>query len=223
MTSAMAHAVVLLAAAVDASRVPRTEVVLTDSGWSAAGPTMIFASDTMAEPEGETGGPAEAASVGTLGELSKCGGRAPKAMGSRIARANNRRFGITGPRDNPDPHLARVAGAQPGSDAATVGVAPRGLPNAPTMRWGRDEALGNDEETTRGGMWGDVMADAAGSEGLAPAGRCDECGGSQGLSRAETTSIGGLVRAALLHSAMLGRGGGLARGFSGTVGARTQR
>ncbi len=91
------------------------------------------------------------------------------AMGSATSHETGHKRGVQGPRDNPDPHLARMAIL---AEAQTFGL-PGYLssqwsadPNAPTAPWGRDDSLGKDSQSERGGFWGDRIADAAGPGGL---------------------------------------------------------
>ena len=95
-------------------------------------------------------------------------------MGRDVAESG--RYGVAGPPDNPDPHLARPV---PGRDYRTgdgvaineVGLAqPRDGTSGLTAPWGRDTALGTDARDTQGSMWGDVLNEDVGERGLGLAG-----------------------------------------------------
>lgn len=95
-------------------------------------------------------------------------------MGTDIAERG--RYGVEGPPDNPDPHLARPV---PGSSYRTgEGVAmdavgltqSRAGTTGPTAPWGRDAALGTDARDAQGRMWGDELNDDVGEHGLGLAG-----------------------------------------------------
>lgn len=76
-----------------------------------------------------------------------------------------RRYGVEGPQDNADPHLARIfaeASWAPFAHAAIVLVPIRGDRKAYTMPWGRDDVLGTDASSARGRMWGDTIGDVYG-------------------------------------------------------------
>jgi hypothetical protein len=92
-------------------------------------------------------------------------------MGSQLVADNNARYGMAGPQDNPDPHFARRL-PERGSPAAFGALADMGLrqqqsgSRAPTAPFGRDSALGTDQESARGNMWGEALNDNAGEDGL---------------------------------------------------------
>jgi hypothetical protein len=88
--------------------------------------------------------------VGIPGDM-RCG---DAEMGQPAA-GNEGRYGVEGPEDNPDPHLARKL------------LAPRGrADNAPTAPFGHWTSLGVDPVSERGAIWGDDFAPARGEEGL---------------------------------------------------------
>jgi hypothetical protein len=92
-------------------------------------------------------------------------------MGGRLVADKNARYGIAGPPDNADPHLARRL-PERGSPAAFGSLADMGLrqqqpsSRAPTASFGRHSALGTDPESARGKMWGEALNDNAGEDGL---------------------------------------------------------
>lgn len=76
-----------------------------------------------------------------------------------------RRYGVAGPSDNADPHLARLLAEGPSAPyafAAIVLVPISGDRKAYTMPWGRDDALGTDPSSARGRTWGDLVGDVYG-------------------------------------------------------------
>jgi hypothetical protein len=83
------------------------------------------------------------------------------------------RYGVSGPKDNADPHLARtVEGTGYPSAMALIpdrelGVTPARLgSDTPTAPFGRDTALGTDEANARGDMWSDPIDDTEGKGGM---------------------------------------------------------
>ena len=96
-------------------------------------------------------------------------------MGALVA-DNQGRFGVVGPPDNADPHLARPVPGRgyPTAVAATLhGI---GAPqiqtgsSGPTARWGRDAALGTDVVTAQGRMSSEEPHEDVGEDGLGLAG-----------------------------------------------------
>ncbi|HYQ15300.1 MAG TPA: hypothetical protein VEQ58_06080 [Polyangiaceae bacterium] len=92
-----------------------------------------------------------------LGE-SRCGQAEP---GLRVS-ATHGRYGVTGPRDNADPHFAREALADNGAFRGSAGL---------TAPFGRDDSLGTDEKSANAKMWDDETLDDEGDRGLGLAGR----------------------------------------------------
>lgn len=96
-------------------------------------------------------------------------------MGRRSAAKASLRYAVTGPIDNPDPHLSRKTGPKKHtshwdqSNNQKIGIVGQAMdsdPEAPTAPWGRDTSLGTDEVSARGNMWGDAVGDAAGDGGM---------------------------------------------------------
>lgn len=90
------------------------------------------------------------------------------------------RYGVAGPRDNPDPHVASKTDTGDVAAAWALGASTVPYPNAPSAPWGRQDALGTDVVSARGSMWGDPVHDASGLGGMASSGTCGTCGGSSG-------------------------------------------
>jgi hypothetical protein len=104
------------------------------------------------------------------------------SMGNPTSKATNKRYAIQGPKDNPDPHIARAAALREAQEFGMIGLLNTGAsgdPNAPTAPWGRDTSLGTDEVSARGNMWGDEIGDAFGAGGLGLSG-IGEGGGGRG-------------------------------------------
>ena len=90
------------------------------------------------------------------------------SMGNPNTKDTNKRYGVQGPKDNQDPHIARQAALREAQDFGMIGlinVGAGGDPNAPTAPWGREDSLGNDPLSARGNMWGDAIGDAFGAGG----------------------------------------------------------
>ncbi len=130
------------------------------------------------------------------------------SMGNPNARANNSRFGIAGPKDNKDIHIAREAALREASTYGMIGLLNMGAggdPNAPTAPWGRDDSLGADPISARGNMWGADIGDSFGSNGLGLSGIGDGGGGKgEGIGLGSVGTIG--------HGAGLGPGQGFGNG-----------
>ena len=113
-------------------------------------------------------------------------GRAPRAKRGRWAtrtpRTPGTSYGVQGPQDNPDPHIARQAALREAAEFGMIGLLNTGGggdPNAPTAPWGREDSLGNDPMSARGNMWGDTIGDSFGAGGLGLSG-VGEGGGGRG-------------------------------------------
>ncbi|HEY3234983.1 MAG TPA: AgmX/PglI C-terminal domain-containing protein [Polyangiaceae bacterium] len=105
------------------------------------------------------------------------------SMGNPTSKASNMRYAVRGPKDNPDPHIARAAALYEASEFGLIGLLHAGLagdPRAPTAPWGRDTSLGQDEVSARGNMWGDEIGEAFGAGGLGLTG-IGEGGGGRGV------------------------------------------
>lgn len=131
--------------------------------------------------------------MGASGPPTRCGMRAGSKMGLPVARRDGR-YGVQGPVDNPDPHIADAAGAANAVELGMIGTLARSQADAVFAPWGRDASIGTDPVHARGNMWGDELGAATGSSGLGPGGGCgDACGGAGGvirLSRARDPASG---------------------------------
>ncbi len=137
------------------------------------------------------------------------------SMGNPNTSATNKRYGVQGPKDNPDPHLARTAALKEAQEFGMIGlinVGAGGDPNAPTAPWGREESSGNDPLSARGNMWGDAIGDAFGAGGLGLSGV-----GEGGGGRGEGIGLGNI--GTLGHGAGTGTGQGFGSGHGRLGGA----
>lgn len=130
------------------------------------------------------------------------------SMGDPNSRNSNRRYGVAGPKDNPDPHIARSAALREAAEFGMIGLLNTGAggdPNAPTAPWGRDDSLGSDPISARGNMWGDSIGDAFGAGGLGLSGIGEGGGGrGEGIGLGSIGTIG--------HGAGTGTGQGFGSG-----------
>jgi hypothetical protein len=130
------------------------------------------------------------------------------SMGNPTSKATNKRYAVQGPKDNPDPHIARQAALREAQEFGMIGLLNTGAagdPNAPTAPWGRDTSLGTDEISARGNMWGDEIGDAFGAGGLGLSGI-----GEGGGGRGEGIGLGNI--GTLGHGAGIGTGQGFGSG-----------
>ncbi len=130
------------------------------------------------------------------------------SMGNPNSKATNKRYAVQGPKDNPDPHIARQAALREAREFGMIGLLNAGAsgdPNAPTAPWGRDTSLGQDEISARGNMWGDEIGDAFGAGGLGLSGI-----GEGGGGRGEGIGLGSI--GTLGHGAGTGTGQGFGSG-----------
>ncbi len=102
------------------------------------------------------------------------------AMGKVNAAVTNKRWGAQGP-SNAVVELARNR-AMEREEAETFGIIrllSGGDVNAPTVSWGGDRTIGNDEISAQGAMWGDAIGESGGMGGLGLSG-IGEGGGGRG-------------------------------------------
>ncbi|MRG91430.1 AgmX/PglI C-terminal domain-containing protein [Polyangium spumosum] len=152
---------------------------------------------------------------------NKEGGTGTKAkgeegsMGNPTTKASGNRYGVQGPQDNPDPHIARQAALRDAAEFGMIGLLNAGAggdPNAPTAPWGRDDSLGNDALSARGNMWGDNIGDSFGAGGLGLSGIGEGGGGrGEGIGLGSIGTIG--------HGAGTGPGQGFGNGHGKLSGS----
>ena len=143
---------------------------------------------------------------------SKEGGTGTRAKGEEgsmgaPSRVTGNRYGVRGPRDQRDPHIARQQDLSQANEFGMIGLLNGGSggdPNAPSAPWGRDDSLGNDPTSARG-EWGLAITDASGSGGLGLAGSGEGGGGrGEGIGLGPIGTIG--------HGAGPGTGQGFGSG-----------
>lgn len=130
------------------------------------------------------------------------------SMGNPNTKLTGNRYGVQGPADNPDPHIARQAALRDAAEFGMIGLLNSGAggdPNAPTAPWGRDDSLGNDPLSARGNMWGDQIGESFGAGGLGLSGIGEGGGGrGEGIGLGSIGTIG--------HGAGTGTGQGFGSG-----------
>ena len=149
------------------------------------------ASETAAEPVGSEVAAAASSDV------------APPTSGSAPDHSEPD-YSVKGPKDNPDPHIARQAALRDAAQFGMMGLLNSGAggdPNAPTVPWGRDDSLSKDAISARGNMWGDQIGDSFGAGGLGLSGIGK---GEGGGGRGEGIGLGNI--------GTLGHGGGTGTG-----------
>jgi hypothetical protein len=130
------------------------------------------------------------------------------SMGNPNTKLTGNRYGVQGPRDNADPHIARQAALRDAAEFGMIGLLNSGAggdPNAPTAPWGRDDSLGNDPLSARGNMWGGDIGESFGAGGLGLSGI-----GEGGGGRGEGIGLGGI--GTIGHGAGTGTGQGFGSG-----------
>ncbi len=136
----------------------------------------------------------------------KSGGTGTRAKGEAgsmgrgaVAQPSNR-YGVIGPRDNPEARREQLREATEFGMIGMLHAGAGGDPSAPVAPWGRDDSLGGDPLSARGSMFDD----GAGGLGLSGIG---EGGGGRGLGLGNVSTLG--------HGAAAG---GAAPGFGSGAG-----
>jgi hypothetical protein len=129
-------------------------------------------------------------------------------MGDRKAKKTNNKFGIEGPAENEDPHMARAKAREEAMQAGIIGILKSnvGAWNSPTSPYGRDTALGNDPMSALGALMGDQIGSNFGFGGLGLRGT-GRGGGGTGEGTIGLGNIGTIG-----HGAGGGNGSGYGRG-----------
>ncbi len=135
-------------------------------------------------------------------------------MGKKEAKKTTNRYGIEGPEDNEDPHMAREEAREQARTAGIIGILQQttGAWNSPTSPFGRDTALGNDPMSALGALMGDQIGENFGFGGLGLRGT-GRGGGGTGEG---TIGLGNL--GTIGHGAGGGNGSGYGRGAGGFSG-----
>lgn len=130
------------------------------------------------------------------------------SMGNPNSRDSNKKYGIAGPKDNQDVHIARMNALRDASTYGMIGLLNTGSGgdvNSPTAPWGRDDSLGADPISARGNMWGNEIGESFGAGGLGLSGI-----GEGGNGRYEGIGLGSI--GTIGHGAGLGDKQGFGNG-----------
>ena len=87
-------------------------------------------------------------------------------MGKKTCKNKAGLYGLKGPKDNPDPHLAKMLAEEQAQKAGVLGIMKREEGSHLASIFGRDSALGNDAENVLGGLVGTQIGEAYGVGGL---------------------------------------------------------
>lgn len=139
------------------------------------------------------------------------------AMGEESSEPTKNRYGIEGPADNQDPHMARQQAREQAATAGAIGVlqAMAGAWNSPTSPFGQDTALGSDPMSALGALMGDQIGSNFGFGGLGLRGT-GRGGGGTGEG---TIGLGNL--GTIGHGSGTGTGSGYGSGAGGFGGRRS--
>lgn len=135
-------------------------------------------------------------------------------MGKKDEKKTKNKFGIEGPQNNEDPHMAREEAKEMAANAGIIGIlkASVGAWNSPTSPYGRDSALGQDPMSALGALMGDQIGSNFGFGGLGLRGT-GRGGGGTGEGTIGLGNIGTIG-----HGAGGGEGSGYGRGAGGFHG-----
>ncbi len=135
-------------------------------------------------------------------------------MGKKTSKNKSGLYGLKGPKDNPDPHLAKMLAEEQAQKAGVLGILKAQEGSHLASIFGRDSALGNDAENVLGGLVGTQIGEAYGVGGLGLVGTGKGGGGTGegtiGLGNLGTIGKGGGG----------GSGSGYGRGAGGLGGRR---
>jgi TonB family protein len=135
-------------------------------------------------------------------------------MGKEESKKTKNKYGIQGPPDNEDPHMAREAAKEEAKTAGILGVLSQstGAWNSPTSPYGQDTALGYDPMSALGALMGDQIGENFGFGGLGLRGT-GRGGGGTGEGTIGLGNVGTIG-----HGAGGGTGSGYGRGAGGFRG-----
>lgn len=137
-------------------------------------------------------------------------------MGKKTSKNKEGLYGLKGPKDNPDPHLAKKLAEEQAKNAGILGVLKQTEGSHIASIFGRDSALGNDADDVLGGLIGNQIGEAYGVGGLGLVGT-----GSGGGGTGEgTIGLGNL--GTIGHGGGGGNGSGYGRGAGGLGGRRAK-
>ena len=103
------------------------------------------------------------------GDEGKAAAGDPGKMGSKKSTEVNKRYGIKGPQNNPDPHMSKQAAEERARNSGILGIMNKQASKMASIL-GRDMALGNDPEDALGNLIGVQIGEAAGIGGLSVVG-----------------------------------------------------
>jgi TonB family protein len=131
-------------------------------------------------------------------------------MGKKDDKKTKNKYGIEGPKDNQDPHMARDEAKAMAANAGIIGVlkASVGAWNSPTSPYGRDSALGNDAMSALGALMGDQVGSNFGFGGL----------GLRGTGRGGGGTGEGTIGLGNVGTIGHGAGGGTGSGYGSGAG-----
>jgi TonB family protein len=135
-------------------------------------------------------------------------------MGKKTSKNKSGLYGLKGPKDNPDPHLAKTLAENAAKQAGVLGILQRNEGSHIASIYGQASALGNDPENVLGGLIGNQIGESYGVGGLGLVGTGRGGGGTGegtiGLGNLGTIGKGGGG----------GSGSGYGRGAGGLGGRR---
>ena len=137
-------------------------------------------------------------------------------MGKKTSDKKTGLYGLKGPKDNPDPHLAKQLAEDAAQNAGVLGLIKSDQGSHLASIFGRDTALGTDAEDALGGLVGDQIGEAYGLGGLGMSGT-GRGGGGTGEGTIGLGSLGTIGK---------GGGGGSGAGYgrgAGRLGGRRAR
>ena len=131
-------------------------------------------------------------------------------MGKKDEKKSKNKFGIEGPQNNEDPHMAREEAKEQAMNAGIIGIlkASVGAWNSPTSPYGRDSALGSDPMSALGALMGDQIGGNFGFGGL----------GLRGTGRGGGGTGEGTIGLGNVGTIGHGAGGGTGSGYGSGAG-----
>ncbi len=137
-------------------------------------------------------------------------------MGKKDSKQKTGLYALKGPKDNPDPHLAKQLADDAAQKAGVLGIMKSQEGSILASVFGRDSAVGSDEANVLGGLVGTQVGEAYGTGGLGVVGTGKGGGGTGegtiGLGNLGTIGKGGGG----------GNGSGYGRGVGGLGGRRAK-
>lgn len=169
----------------DNAEMDRDQMLSMRKLLTAAAERELTRDTTQSDSAGNPGGAAGAKAAGAEGQ-----------MGKRDSAVTHHRYAVQGPKDNPDPHIARMQAIKDAQSFGTIGLLSSSLLgdlNAPVAVWGRDTSLGRDERSAMGAMFGEAIGDNNGFGGMGMRGTDDGGGGDKAaIGMMDVGSIGNL-------------------------------